>query len=345
MNVKIKRSAPYASSTQGAVERFNRTLRDGITSAMGEYGSKKWVHQLHHIVGAYNRTRHGAHQMTPMMVHRGRDKLRNLDAEIDRRLRKTAAAMKRRVERQNAKANQPDAPHDAEGVNVGDKVLVLLKALASERAKGNITAAAEAKRQGRRGRQYTEAEYTVARVRKRFGDDTEDRPSTEWKYELEGLGDELFARESLLKITDNFIRRTGREGRVELGYGGDENDRLDTMEASLRERAERTQEEVAAAAADAEEEAAAPRLRRSQRTQSSRRRSTRTRTQTTRAPARKRKDAVSPGDVFVEAEGATKGTEHTVASVQKHTNKGWTITTPDGEVWSYKYAKERLKIG
>ena len=70
--VEVRRSKLYSSQTQGAVERVNRTVRKAITKAMGEYDTRKWLHQLHLIVGSYNRTPHSAHQLTPLLVHRGK---------------------------------------------------------------------------------------------------------------------------------------------------------------------------------------------------------------------------------------------------------------------------------
>ena len=103
MGCEVRRSKPYSSSTQGAVERVNRTIRDAITRTMGEYGSRRWIHELHHLVGAYNRTPHSAHKLSPLLVHRGRGTLMQLDAEVTRRLKVTADRMVRSVARENAK--------------------------------------------------------------------------------------------------------------------------------------------------------------------------------------------------------------------------------------------------
>jgi hypothetical protein len=91
--------------------------------------------------------------------------------------------------------------------------------MSSEAAKGKITAAAEAKRKGRRNRKYTREEYTIAKVRKQFRDDTSDRPKAEWKYEMKEIPGELFAAGSLLKVTDGLVRQVGLDGRVDMNFG------------------------------------------------------------------------------------------------------------------------------
>jgi transposase InsO family protein len=258
--VEVRRSKPYSSQTQGAVERVNRTIREAVTKAMGEYGTRKWLHQLHLIVGSYNRTPHSAHQLTPLLVHRGKkSRPQSLDVEVSRRLKATAAKMLKRVARQNAKRvgnTEPggvgvSAP-DPKTIGVADKVLILLTDMSSEKAKGKITAAAEAKRKGRRNRKYTREEYTVAKVRKQFRDDTADRPKSEWKYEMEEIPGELFAGASLLKVTDGLVRQVGLDGRVEMNFGESGPDREATMAEGVRKRAMLRQEQVVEQAEAAE---------------------------------------------------------------------------------------------
>ena len=175
-----------------------------------------------------------------------------LDAEVTRRLKVTAERMVKRVARENAKRSGDVEPGglggsapDPKTIGVGDKVLILLSEMTSVRAKGKIAAAALAKRQGRRNRKYTKEEYTISRVRKRFRDDTEDRPQDEWKYEVEEIAEELFSASALLKITDGLVRQVGQVGRIDMNFGESGPDREASMADAMRKRAALTQEQVA----------------------------------------------------------------------------------------------------
>ena len=350
-NVEIRRSKAYSSSTQGAVERLNQTLRAAIAKAMGEYGSKKWTHMLPHIVGAYNRAKHKAHGFTPMMAHRRHDQLMPLDVEIDRRLRITAKRMVRQVARANEKRKGTTeqgaaaAEPDADAVRPGDRVKVRLSMLTSAKAKGAIALRAEQKRKGRGADKFTDVVYTVSRVRKRFRDDTQDRPEKEWKYELEGIAGELFPRDALLKLTDGLIRQVGRRNRIELNYGTEDTlrDRKDAMDEGMRKRFDMTQEAVRdeAEAADEEREPA-PRVSRRSSRRTARAAAAAAAPRPRRPRAAASRQAVKVGDVFVDSADEA---EYTVGEVIKRPEGGgeWQVRTTAGENWSYDYAKRHLK--
>ena len=63
--VKQEFSIPYAPNTNGAIERFNRTLKARLATA-SDGMTRRWDQQLHKVVAQYNRTPHDQTKKAPV---------------------------------------------------------------------------------------------------------------------------------------------------------------------------------------------------------------------------------------------------------------------------------------
>lgn len=88
-NIRVVHSQAYNPSSQGAVERFNLTLKRMIYQSQTRFDSKRWIDILDSIIANYNNTKHSTTLRKPIDVMRGmKDKA--LVAEIYARLQKKA---------------------------------------------------------------------------------------------------------------------------------------------------------------------------------------------------------------------------------------------------------------
>ena len=78
LGVKQLRTTAYHPQTDGAVERFNRTLGDMLTAHVYQNPSI-WDDHLDYVVAAYNRTPHSSTGETPFYLLKGRDALEPTD--------------------------------------------------------------------------------------------------------------------------------------------------------------------------------------------------------------------------------------------------------------------------
>ena len=58
-NIKTIHSAPYAPQTQGAIERFNRTLKSAMFELMSRKQDARYIQYIPALVENFNNTRHG----------------------------------------------------------------------------------------------------------------------------------------------------------------------------------------------------------------------------------------------------------------------------------------------
>lgn len=117
---KVVHSAAYKPSTQGAVERFNSTLKTLLFSQMAKFGSKRWVDILQPSVDNHNNTKHAVAKHTPVQILKNPE----LRSEVAQNIRDTAAARQ--------------APTDSKEkeLSVGDSVRVALSTRAMVRKNG-----------------------------------------------------------------------------------------------------------------------------------------------------------------------------------------------------------------
>ena len=85
-NVEQRHGQPYASNSQGAVERVNSTIRSSIFNYLQEKNTKAWADHLDHFAYTYNTAVHNSTKFTPFVVHRGRQQLTKLDAIVAKNL-------------------------------------------------------------------------------------------------------------------------------------------------------------------------------------------------------------------------------------------------------------------
>ena len=70
--VEQRHGRAYKPTSQGQVERTNRTLKNAIYADFLQYNSREWVDWLANYAFAYNTTKHSSIGFSPMEVHRGR---------------------------------------------------------------------------------------------------------------------------------------------------------------------------------------------------------------------------------------------------------------------------------
>ena len=78
LGIKQLRTTAYHPQTDGAVERFNRTLGDMLTAHVA-HNPSIWDEHLDYVVVAYNRTPHSSTGETPFYLLKGRDALEPSD--------------------------------------------------------------------------------------------------------------------------------------------------------------------------------------------------------------------------------------------------------------------------
>jgi hypothetical protein len=77
---EVRKSLPYRSQTNGAVEKQNHTLERALQSYMLDYRTKKFMEILPFIVFSYNTTSHGTTKFTPWSIHKCQEpKLPSID--------------------------------------------------------------------------------------------------------------------------------------------------------------------------------------------------------------------------------------------------------------------------
>ena len=89
-NVKLINSLPYKPTSQGLIERFNRTIKGKIFKYMSEKNTKKYVDVLDDLITNYNNTVHSTTKIKPHIAKDGKFKDRVLDNS-----RKSAQDMKK----------------------------------------------------------------------------------------------------------------------------------------------------------------------------------------------------------------------------------------------------------
>ena len=118
MDIKLIHSSPYKPTTQGAIERYNGTLKRTLYRLMDVNSTKKWTELLQDVVGNYNNTTHSVTGWKP--------------AEL-----KEAKLTDDEIEVIQAKMRGPPAA-DEKVFAVGDTVRLALTIHASERKKGTF---------------------------------------------------------------------------------------------------------------------------------------------------------------------------------------------------------------
>src|SRR5690606_4622156 len=81
-DIELINSLPYRPQTNGAIERFNKTLKDAIHKYMAEHNTRKYIDRLPFIVKNYNTTVHSTTKVAPATAMYGR--ALNLDSAMNK---------------------------------------------------------------------------------------------------------------------------------------------------------------------------------------------------------------------------------------------------------------------
>ena len=119
-------SEAYKPQTNGAVERFNQTLKEALNRYCADHGSKRFIDALQSLVESYNTTKHNTTKQTPFQSHRGIDARASMlasmrYAEIKRAAAKMVSDSEKRI------------THLLEPLHVGDTVRLDVLAIKSVR--------------------------------------------------------------------------------------------------------------------------------------------------------------------------------------------------------------------
>jgi transposase InsO family protein len=88
-NIRVIHSQAYNPSSQGAVERFNKTIKSMIYQFMTRFDSKRWIDLLPSLIANYNSTMHSSTRQKPIDIM-GNMKDSALVTQVYDRLKKKA---------------------------------------------------------------------------------------------------------------------------------------------------------------------------------------------------------------------------------------------------------------
>ncbi|HRP37153.1 MAG TPA: DDE-type integrase/transposase/recombinase [Candidatus Dojkabacteria bacterium] len=104
LGIKHVKSLAYKPTSQGAIERFNRTLKQRLYHWMSIYGTKTWVDLLPKVLEGYNNSVHSTTHKKPIEVYNSNDNV--LRKDVQRRIEKQAAKVKSTPELEELKRGQ-----------------------------------------------------------------------------------------------------------------------------------------------------------------------------------------------------------------------------------------------
>jgi hypothetical protein len=139
-NIKVIHSQAYNPTSQGAVERLNKTIKTALNAQMTKYRSKRWVDLLKLVITNINTSPHSTTKAVPLEVMRGQAD----DGKVLKNIKKVAEA---RI-----------AGHEDTAFKVGDTVRVSLLTRSEERKQGSFRKST--------GQNWSEDLYVVRKVSK-----------------------------------------------------------------------------------------------------------------------------------------------------------------------------------
>lgn len=113
------KSSPYKPSSNGAIERFHRTLKTMLNRAFTQFGTVRYLELIQDIVQNYNNTVHSATQFKPTDLHKP-----DLDEKIRLAAYDNLQSNATRMIEQSGATNE-------QGIRPGDHVRVALKTIES----------------------------------------------------------------------------------------------------------------------------------------------------------------------------------------------------------------------
>lgn len=209
-NIDHRFSLPYRPQTNGAVERFNKTLKEAINKRLADHqskrgaDSKRYIDVLPFLVHSYNTHKHNTTKRTPFQVHRGRDvRISLLNSLVQEEIQKNADKM---VADSMKKREAKEDP-----LEVGDSVRVDEFALKHNRKKADF--------QKRHVNNWSRERYEVAEIK----EDEQRAGLMLHRLEPSPRGEKesrWFYRHQLFKVDEEALERPRAiTDRVDLNFG------------------------------------------------------------------------------------------------------------------------------
>lgn len=150
-NIELRHGLPYQPKTQGAIERFNKTIKEGILAQMTQNNNNKYLDSLQSLVYAYNSQKHSTTNFTPFQV------LFRRDQAIDTLTRLVKGNIEKKADKMVADSIKK-SKSTSEPLYIGDKVRVDNQVFKSTRKLNN--------KYGKKSKLYwSKTIYTVAKQR------------------------------------------------------------------------------------------------------------------------------------------------------------------------------------
>ena len=107
-NIKKLVSLPYASNTNGQVERVNLIICQATVTYMAENSTKQFAGALPSLIYAYNTKKQRSSKFTPFEIHRRRHEQFPIDILVQANLKKNAERMVKAALKKNIKEDAPE---------------------------------------------------------------------------------------------------------------------------------------------------------------------------------------------------------------------------------------------
>ena len=200
-NIKLQHSLPFKPSSQGAIEIFNKTLKNYMFRYMTEHKSKRYVDNLQLFCYSYNTTQHSTIRHTPYEVmFKRHESYKMLNDLVYKNISENAKKM---IE--NSLKNQASMKEE---LNLNDKVRVGLLFLKENRRKQNTMM--------KKNKQHWSSEiYEVEEIR-----NDDNLISYKINIQLKEESQRYFFRHQLLKInTQELVKTKNVENKFDYNFG------------------------------------------------------------------------------------------------------------------------------
>jgi hypothetical protein len=200
-SIKQHFSLPYKPQSQGAVEKFNGTLKNYMFRFLTDHQSKRYVDNLQIFVYSYNTTQHGTTKKTPFEIHFKRhESFKMLENMVHKNITDNAQKMIENSLKNQAAMQDP--------LELGDKVRVGLLFLKEGRRRNHAI-------QKKNKQHWSSEVYEIVDIKN-------DNDLISYKIDIPLKDEEhrFFYRHQLLKIyPENMIKRRNIENKFDYNFG------------------------------------------------------------------------------------------------------------------------------
>jgi hypothetical protein len=240
-NIKLQHSLPFKPSSQGAIEIFNKTLKNYMFRYMTQHKSKRYVDNLQLFCYSYNTTQHATTKHTPYeIMFKRHESYKMLNDMVHKNISENAKKM---IE--NSLKNQASMKEE---LDIGDEVRVGLLFLKENRRKQNTMI--------KKNKQHWSSEiYKIEDIK-----NNDDLISYKINIELKEESQRYFFRHQLLKVnTQELVKTKNVDDKFDYNFGEKfdselhiktlakntrEQDLLNEDQVILEEKEEKKQEEI-----------------------------------------------------------------------------------------------------